>query len=139
MGLQIVFCSFFFVELLSRIWYIERIYVMFAVGTGFFVLTAMFIQRQQFLIQAVTAFTSIKLLLCLAFLGIVSSILAFCMLNYAMNELTVGQATSYSNLTTIVSMFAGAVFLGEPLSLLHLAGSITILIGVCCSNQEHQK
>lgn len=67
---------------------------------------------------------------CIAYLGLFSSIVAFMALNYANNDLPVAQATAFENLTTIISLFAGVVFLHEPFSIVSLLASVMIIAGI---------
>ena len=64
------------------------------------------------------------------YLGIVSSVVAFIMLNYANTYLPVAKTTVFSNFTTVVSVFAGIVFLDEPFSPLTVLSTAMIVIGV---------
>ena len=45
-------------------------------------------------------------------------------------ELPVGKVTAFCNLTTVISVFAGVVFLGEPFTVLSLIASVVIVVGV---------
>lgn len=117
----------------------ERTYVMFGVGAVVFLSAALIACRGTFIAQARTALGDMKILGSLLYLGMISSVAAFCMLNYSVNHLTVAQATSYTNLATVVSMAAGAVFLSEPVGAGHLAGCALILTGVYFSNKEGVK
>ncbi len=114
----------------------ERTYVMFGVGMAVFVTAALVSERGNFAGQVMVALGNVEILGSLLYLGVISSVAAFCMLNYSVNDLTVAQATSYTNLATVVSMLAGAVFLSEPVGPAHLAGCALILAGVYCSNRE---
>lgn len=115
---------------------IERTYVMFGVGMVVFVTAALAVNGRSFGVQAIAALGDPAILGCLLYLGVISSVAAFGLLNYSVNDLTVAQATSYTNLATVVSMLAGAVFLGEPVGIGHLTGCALILVGVWRSNQE---
>ena len=123
----------------------ERTYVMFGLGMAVFVTAALVTEGGNLAAQAGKALGDIRILGALLYLGIISSVAAFCLLNYSVNDLTVAQATSYTNLATVVSMVAGAIFLAEPVGPAHLAGCALILVGVYCSNREgirvrlHQK
>lgn len=59
-----------------------------------------------------------------------SSVVAFLMLNYATTELPVAQATVFCNLTTVISLLAGVIFLGEPFGFGMLLASVVIVIGI---------
>lgn len=64
------------------------------------------------------------------YLSLLSSVVAFLMLNYANTELPVAQSTVFCNLTTVISLLAGVVFLGEPFSIVSLLAAVIIVIGV---------
>lgn len=64
------------------------------------------------------------------FLGICCSVGSYFLAAYAITYLTVARATVFANLTTAVSVFAGAFFLHEPFSLLGVVFCIMILVGI---------
>lgn len=64
------------------------------------------------------------------YLGGISSVVAFLFLNYANTYLPVSRTTAFSNITTIVSVLAGILFLGEKLSIVTIISSVMIIIGV---------
>lgn len=72
----------------------------------------------------------IELLGPILYLGVVASIGGFFLVNYALGHLEAHVASIYSNLATIVSIVAGAVFLGETLYYYHYLGSLLIVVGV---------
>jgi drug/metabolite transporter (DMT)-like permease len=64
------------------------------------------------------------------YLGIVSSVLAFVLLNYANTHLPVAKTTVFSNITTVVSVIAGAIFLKETFTWQTALATIMIVVGV---------
>ncbi len=64
------------------------------------------------------------------FLGVASSVGAFFCMNYASTYLPVARTTAFANLTTVVSLFAGVLFLREPLSPAMLPAAAMIVAGV---------
>lgn len=64
------------------------------------------------------------------FLGLLASVVCFFLSGYALTYLTVARESVFSNLTTAVSVFAGAVFLHEPFSWLSLLFCVLILLGI---------
>lgn len=68
------------------------------------------------------------------FLGVLSSVGAFFLMNFTMAKIPAAQGTVFSNLTTLVSIFAGAVFLKESLAWHQLVGAGIILAGVWGAN-----
>ena len=69
-------------------------------------------------------------LLSMLFLGICCSVVCFSLTSYALTGLSVARATVFANLTTAVSVFAGAVLLHEPFSLMGLLCCALILLGI---------
>ncbi len=66
----------------------------------------------------------------IGYLGIISSVTAFFLLNYANTHLPVSKTTAFSNLTTVVSVFAGVIFLQESFSWQAFLATAMIVIGV---------
>jgi Permeases of the drug/metabolite transporter (DMT) superfamily len=68
-------------------------------------------------------------------LGILSSLVTAFTANYALSRLEATKAVVFSNLSTVVSIAAGALVLGEPVEIYHLAGSLLIIAGVWGTNR----
>lgn len=66
----------------------------------------------------------------LVYLGILSSIFAYFLTNYALSKIQASKSAVFSNISTIVSIAAGVVFMHESFHLYSLIGSILILVGV---------
>lgn len=66
----------------------------------------------------------------LLYLGILSSIVAFFMVNYTISKIPVSQSAVFANLCTIVSIFAGVVILKEAFHWYDFLGAVMILVGV---------
>ncbi len=81
-----------------------------------------------------SAFTNYKTILSLVYLGGLSSVVAFFLVNYMLKQLPASRAAAFTNLTTIVSVLAGILFRGERFGLIQLFGGVMILIGVWGSN-----
>lgn len=64
------------------------------------------------------------------YLGFVSSVIAFLMLNFANTHLPVAKTTVFSNITTIISVIAGAMFLDEKITPIAILSTIMIICGV---------
>lgn len=75
-------------------------------------------------------FMHIEILLPILYLGIVASIGGFFLVNYALSKLPAHVSSIYSNLSTIVAIIAGALFLSEQLFYYHYIGGAMIIIGV---------
>ncbi|MBQ2991044.1 MAG: DMT family transporter [Clostridia bacterium] len=108
---------------------LERTYVMMLVAAVSF--TGLAAVSTGFDVQALLApLASAPFMLAIVYLAIVSSVLAFLMLNYASNYLPVAKTTAFCNLTTVISLFAGVVFLGEPFGAVSLIASAMIVLGI---------
>ncbi len=66
----------------------------------------------------------------LLYLGILSSIVAFFMVNYTISKIPVSQSAVFANLCTIVSILAGVLILKEEFFWYDFIGAIMILMGV---------
>ncbi len=108
---------------------LERTYAMTLIGTVSF-LTIAIIENIKNPIQVIKPFLSAEFTLSVFYLGIISSVVAFLFLNYANTHLPVAKTTVFSNLTTVVSVFAGAVFLDEKISFVVIIAIIMIVVGV---------
>ena len=69
-----------------------------------------------------------------AYLGILSSVLAFFLVNLTLSRLKASQSAVFGTLTTLVSLAAGALLKGESLGPLRLVGSAMIVVGVWATN-----
>ena len=108
---------------------LERTYVMMLVAAAMFTALALIECRGDFA-RLIAPLSSPDFLLAIVYLGVASSIVAFLALNYAFGYLTVAKSMAFCNLTTVISLFAGVVFLHEPISLVSLAASLMILLGI---------
>lgn len=70
-----------------------------------------------------------------AYLGILSSVLAFFLINYSLSKLTASQSSVFANLVTVISIVAGVLFRNEPFYWYHAVGAAAILIGVYGTNR----
>ena len=68
------------------------------------------------------------------YLGILSSGVAYGLLNFANSHLTVSESSLFSNVTTVVSVLAGVLFLKEDFSLWQALGVVIILVCVFVAN-----
>lgn len=78
----------------------------------------------------VLAFTNKTVLLCLLYLGVISSVVAFFCSNYTIHNLPVASAAAFASLITIISVIAGVFVRNEPFTITQLVGAVIILIGV---------
>ena len=108
---------------------LERTVVMMAVAAGTFTVLAV-IQCRSDLTQLIEPMRHAPFLGAMAYLALCSSIVAFLSLNFANNYLPVAKSTAFANLTTVISLFAGVIFLHEPFGVVSLAASVMIVAGI---------
>ena len=113
----------------SRFSALERTYVMMLIAAGTFTLLAV-ISTGGDLQVLLAPVKNGRFLLAIGYLSLVSSVAAFLLLNYANNYLPVAKTTAFCNLTTVISLFAGVVFLGEPFGVVSLIASVMIVLGI---------
>ena len=108
----------------------ERTYAMTVIGLIVF-LSISFVENIENPILVVSSFLSPRFCGAVVYLGFMSSVVAFLLLNYANTHLPVAKTTVFSNITTVVSVIAGVVFLKERLSASTVISTIMIVVGVC--------
>ncbi len=72
----------------------------------------------------------------LVVLSVFSSVTANMLINYAAGKISVTQLTSFGSLTTLCSMFAGVIFLREPMSAGLFFGAVLVLVGIRQVNRK---
>ena len=112
----------------------EMTYVMFSVGMAVFIPVAL-LQAGGLDSPMITApLQSGGFWLAVLYLGILSSGVAYGLLNFANSHLTVSESSLFSNVTTVVSVLAGVLFLKEDFSLWQALGVVIILVCVFVAN-----
>ena len=109
---------------------IERTYMMFAVGAVGFDITALCILRGNFVTELISACSHTEFRIAVLYLSIASSVAAFLLYNYATSKIDAFRAASFSNIITVVSVFAGVIILKEPLSVLQIILCAIIILSV---------
>ncbi len=108
----------------------ERTYAMATLGMVSFV-TIAFIENIHNPINIISSFAEFSYTSAILYLGIVSSVIAFLLMNLANTHLPVAKTTVFANITTVVSIIAGVIFLDEKLSVLAVIATVMIIVGVC--------
>lgn len=135
---SVVSAAFFNVlsrKLTTHVSAFDRTFVMFGMGFVFFSMMA--------LIEGLTSSTpidfaflgNISFWLAMLYLAGVSSVIAFLLINSAMNHATVAQASIFANLTTVIAIFSGVVFLHENIGWVEILGTIIIIGSVLAVTQ----
>jgi len=85
------------------------------------------------------AFTSRRYWMAAGYLGLVSSLVGYGLLNVASGKLTVSETSLFSNVITVVSILAGVFLLNEPFGLFQIIGVIIISLCVYIANVVPKK
>ena len=107
----------------------ERTYAMMVTGLTVF-LAISFAENINCPVNIIINFENPLYTASILYLGVFSSVIAFLLLNYANTYLPVSKTTVFSNITTVVSVLAGIVFLGEKVSVYTVVSSLMIIAGV---------
>ncbi|UMV45794.1 EamA family transporter [Paenibacillus macerans] len=75
-----------------------------------------------------------RFILSVIYLGVLSSLVTALSSNYALSKLEASRVSVFSNLSTVVSIAAGAMVLGEKVTVYHVIGSLLIIAGVTGAN-----
>lgn len=118
---------------------LEVTYVMFLMGMIVFVPAALIQGRGQMAELFLPAIQSAPFWGSVVFLGAVSSVGAYGLLNYANATLTNSEASLIGNIATVVSVLAGVLLLKDPFSPLQAIGVVVILIFVTLANLPKRK
>ena len=117
----------------------EMTYVMFVVGMAVFVPVALLQTGGLTSPLILEPARSGDFWLAVLYLGILSSGVAYGLLNFANSHLTVTETSLFSNVTTVVSVLAGVVLLKEPFSPWQVLGVVLILACVFAANVSGEK
>ncbi len=109
---------------------LERTYVMFGVGTVVYLLLAALQCYGHYDELVVTAFAEPVFWGAILYLAVVSSVIAFLLLNFGSNYVSVSQATIFANFTTVISILAGVLVLHEAFTWQQGLGAAIILTSV---------
>lgn len=79
-------------------------------------------------------FTNPQFIISIVYLGVLSSLLTSFLLNYALSKIEASKMSVFNNLSTLITMIAGVLFLGERLQYFHIIGAFIIILGVIGTN-----
>jgi drug/metabolite transporter (DMT)-like permease len=125
-----------YVEKASAYTGIEITYIMLAAGALVFVLMALGEALNRGTLLALISLPTQDLSFTVAVLyqGIGSSVLALFLSNFAIAKIGVNKTASFIGVSTVVSIIAGVLWLGEAFSSPQLLGALIIIIGVYTAN-----
>lgn len=107
----------------------ERTYMMMCMGAFAFTIMAL-VSCGGNVSTYLEPVTDKSYLMAILFLSLFCSIGSYFMASYTIEYLTVAKQTVFANLTTAVSVFAGAILLHEPFSALGILFCIMIVVGI---------
>jgi len=109
---------------------VETTFAMMISGTVSFGLLTLLKGSPDLMRRVIPALPSI------VYLGGLSSVVAFFLVNFNLSRLRASQSSVFSNLSTAVSVAAGVAFRGEHFGLPQAAGALLILLGVWGANRR---
>lgn len=112
----------------------EVTYVMFTVGMVVFIPAALIQGAGRMAEVFLPAIQSGGFWAAVVYLGLVSSVVAYFLLNFANGNLSVSETSLFSNVTTVVSVLAGVLLLHELFGLFQFLGVAVILVCVYAAN-----
>lgn len=107
----------------------ERTYVMTGLGSISFIIVSL-VTTGGDLSLWIEPFSSGSFIVSELYLSIISSVVAFTLINYALNHLSVGHTLIFSNFTAVISVVAGILILKESFTGIQLLGIIIIILSV---------
>lgn len=107
----------------------ERTYAMMLCGTVVFSVLALCENAGNLRAFAEPLFSPV-FIAGLFYLSVLSSVTAFLCLNFAASHLPVARTVVFANITTVVSVFAGVIFLHEKCTALSIFASVMIIAGI---------
>jgi drug/metabolite transporter (DMT)-like permease len=105
-------------------------FMMFAGFIGFNIIAIIQSLVLKELNNYLTSFVHPQVLISALYLGILSSTMAFFLINYTLSRLPASKASVFPYLSTVVTLFAGILIRGESFAVTGLFGAALILIGV---------
>lgn len=117
---------------------LERTYMMFAMGTVLYVTFALIECRGSYTELIISALSTPAFWGCIVYLSIVSSVMAFLLLNYGSSYVSVSEASIFANLATVISIAAGVIFVNETFTLWQMIGAIIIVGSVYISSANKE-
>lgn len=119
---------------------VEKTYLMMGFGAFTFNVISLIIHMNEGQMEIYfKPLTHTNTLIGLLYLGILSSVVAFFLLNYTLSKVEASKTAVFANFTTVVSIVAGIILLGENLTVLQIIGGVTILVGVYGAKRASEK
>lgn len=114
---------------------IEITYIMMCVGA--IVFNTLSLVQHGMEGQLMNYFTPLRnreVLIAVTYLGLLSSVIAFLLVNFSLSKIEASRSAVFANLSSITSIVAGVIILHEPFTWYQCVGAILILLGVWGTN-----
>jgi len=118
---------------------LERTYVMFGVGSAVYICIALVECVGEYSAMIMEPVMMAEFWVCILYLAVASSVIAFMVLNYGSSHVSVSEASLFANLTTVISIVAGVVVLHETFTLQQIIGAVIIIGSVYISTADPGK
>jgi len=109
------------------------IYIMFS---GFLFFNAMYFINGGSVNEYVDSIKEMPYLLSILFLGVLSTLGTSLLSIYAVSKLPVIQVSVFNNVTTLITILSGVLFLRESFHYYHITGAVVIILGVILVNAK---
>lgn len=113
----------------------ELTYIMFTVGFVFFTGWSFVQYRGAALPMMIDALSHREFTVAVVYLGVLSSVVAFTLMNYALARLPVARSAIFSSIATIVSLLAGVIVMHDEFTWISAVSFVLILFGVIGVNR----
>ena len=105
-------------------------YIMFTVGFVFFLGFAFVQYRGETVSMLTYALSHRDFVIAAIYLGAISSVGAYMLANYSISKLPLARQSIFQNMSTVVSVLAGVIIMGDAFTWVNLAAFVLILAGV---------
>ncbi len=95
--------------------------------------------REGTMLQYFDSFKSSEFMWSILYLGVMSSFLTSFLTNNALTVIPASQVSIFNNLSPVIAVFAGVIFLSETLYTYHIIGGIMVVVGVIGVNVLKKK
>lgn len=114
---------------------LEITFFMLGVGFIFFNIASLVTHISNESLQTMfTPWTNLNFIVSILFLGIFASFVTSLLSNFILSKISATQMSVFSNMSTIISIVAGAILLNEDIFTYHIIGSVLIVLGVIGTN-----
>ncbi|SOC02794.1 drug/metabolite transporter (DMT)-like permease [Ureibacillus xyleni] len=114
---------------------LEITFFMLGIGFIFFNVASLVTHISNQTLQSMfTPWTNLNFVFSILFLGILASFVTSLLSNFILSKISASQMSVFSNMSTVVSIIAGAIILNEEIFIYHIIGSALIIAGVIGTN-----